>query len=91
MDEIEKAFQQALDNFKKEQLLSTEERLQKVNEEIAVFEQRYNQSFETYYGTLSSREIDGLNEAVDIFDWQELIAFRNQLKEKLAEEKSDQL
>jgi hypothetical protein len=87
MEEIEKAFQQALENFKKEQLLSTEERLQKVNNEIAVFEQRYNQSFETYYGTLSSREIDGLNEAVDIFDWQELIAFRNQLRKQLAEQK----
>ena len=90
MEEIEKTFQQALDNFKKEQTLSTEERLQKVNDEIKVFEQRYNQSFETYYGTMSSRKIDGLNEAVDIFDWQELIVFRNQLQEKLMEERSDQ-
>jgi hypothetical protein len=84
MEEIEKAFQQALENFKKEQTLSTEERLQKVNDEIKVFEQRYNQSFETYYGMLSSREIDGLNEAVDIFDWKDLIDFRNELQKKLA-------
>jgi len=89
MEEIEKAFQQALENFKKEQLLSTEGRLQKVNNEIAVFEQQYNQSFETYYGTLSSREIDGLNEAVDIFNWKELVDFRNQLQEKIAKEESN--
>jgi len=89
MDEIEKAFQQALGNFKKEQALSTEERLQKVNNEIAVFEQRYNQSFETYYGSLSNREIDGLNEAVDIFDWKDLVDFRNQLQEKLAKEENE--
>lgn len=47
-------------------------RLELINKQIEEFENKYHGTFQQMFGNLSSGEIDGMPEAVDIFDWREL-------------------
>jgi|GEM_PF-1608518 len=50
-----------------------EAKLEYIQSKITELEIEFGGDFETLYGHLNSREIDGLDEAVDVFDWQEYI------------------
>ncbi|MET1248999.1 helix-turn-helix domain-containing protein [Sporolactobacillus sp. STCC-11] len=57
----------------------TREKYKAVQDEINIFELDYGDTFENLYGDLSNDEIDSLNEAVDVYDWHELIEEKKEL------------
>lgn len=48
-----------------------EEKLEFVQSEITEYEIGFDGELEPLYGHLTDREIDGLDDAVDVFDWKE--------------------
>lgn len=52
--------------------LTIEQKLEKINRQIIKFENKYGGTFYKLFGQLSDYEIEGMSEAVDIFDWKEL-------------------
>lgn len=60
-----------------------EEKLEFVQSKITEYEIEFEGEFEPLYGHLNDREIDGLDEAVDVFEWKEYIEQKNALFKQL--------
>lgn len=62
---------------------SIEDKLSRINKQIEEFEKEYGKPFYLLFGHLTDHEIDGLSEAVDIYDWKELESKKQKLLERL--------
>lgn len=56
----------------KNKTMLNEERIIHIKNEIGKLENQYGGTFKELYGQLTDLEIDGLDEAGDVFDWKEL-------------------
>lgn len=60
-----------------------EEKLESIQKKITEYEIEYGGVFETLYGNLNDREIDELDEALDVSEWKEYIEQKNALFKEL--------
>lgn len=60
-----------------------EEKLEFIQSKITEYEIEFGGEFELLYGNLNDREIDGLDEAVDVYEWKEYIEKKNALFKQL--------
>ena len=78
------AFQmQWIHQIKRERNQTLEQRIESINRQINEFEIEYKGTFHHLFGDLSSEDIDGMSEAVDIQDWKELEEEKQRLLERL--------
>lgn len=70
--------------LKKARTQTLEEKLEFINKQITEFEKEYGGTFYNLFGSLNNKDIDGLSEAVDIFDWKELEQNKQQILEKIS-------
>ena len=68
---------------KKRRTQTLEEKLDVIQGKITEFEKEYGGEFEHLYGNRSDSEIDGLDEAVDVFDWKGYIVQKNALLKQI--------
>ncbi|MFJ7890557.1 hypothetical protein ACIQYL_21070 [Lysinibacillus xylanilyticus] len=68
---------------KKRRTQTLEEKLETIQGRITEYEIEYGGEFELLYGNLDDKDIDGLDEAVDVFDWQEYIEQKNALLKQI--------
>lgn len=64
-----------------------EEKYRTIQNEITDFEIKFGGTFENLYGQLTDDEIDGLDEAVDVYDWRQLLERKKKLLENLKSQK----
>lgn len=60
-----------------------EDKLDVIQGRITEYEKEYGGEFEHLYGNKSDSEIDGLDEAVDVFDWRGYLVQRNNLIQQI--------
>ncbi len=68
---------------KRERNQTIEQKIESINRQIDEFEREYRGTFHHLFGHLSSEDIDGMSEAVDIQDWKVLEEEKQQLLERL--------
>lgn len=79
------AFQlQWIHQVKRERNQTIEQRIESINKQIDEFEREYRGTFHHLFGQLSSEDIDGMSEAVDIQDWKALEEEKQRLLERLS-------
>ena len=64
---------------------SLEKKIEKISRKIQALELEFAGDFNTLYGQMSEKEIDGLDEAFDVLEWRELLLEKNKLLRKLQE------
>lgn len=60
-----------------------EEKLDIIQSRITDYENEYGGNFEHLYGNKSDIEIDGLDEAVDVFDWRGYLVQKTKLLQQI--------
>lgn len=66
---------------------TNEDKLGEISKIITRFELEYGGTFESLYGHLSSKEIDLLDEAVDVFDWEDCVKEKRRLLDLIREKR----
>lgn len=67
---------------------SLEDKFELVQQKINEFEIDFGDTFENLYGHLTEKEIDGLDEAIDVYDWRSYINQKSLLLEKIKSKRS---
>ncbi|MFC4356215.1 helix-turn-helix domain-containing protein [Chryseomicrobium palamuruense] len=62
---------------------TTEEKIAEVQQKITEFEMEFGGEFNTLYGDLNDREIDQLDEALDLYDWRDYLIKKSNLIKRL--------
>lgn len=67
----------------KQRTQTLEKKLDVIQGRITEYENEYGGKFEHLYGNKSDIEIDGLDEAVDVFDWRGYLVQKNNLLQQI--------